>query len=132
MQQTQIYFKGNDCYWRSHKLGTLFPSESVFKTINRTRKNVFHLYGGGFGCNEELLVLLKNLGIEFIEISYCNEPLRTTVDKWLRQGVCSPYSSDKIDQQIILGLNRINLDVNDPKNQIAKSDKQLSLQLGEV
>ncbi len=127
MQQTQIYFKGNDCYWQSHKLGTLFPSESTFKTVKRTRKNIFHLYGGGLGCNEELLVLLKNLGIEFIEIPYCNEPLRTTVDKWLRQGVCSPYTSEKLDQQIILGLSKITLDDNLQPQRVIKPVEQPSL-----
>jgi hypothetical protein len=125
--ETKIQFKGNDCYWQNHKLGTLFPSESLFQTVKRTRKNVFRLFGGGLGINEELLVLLKNLGVKYIVVPFCNKNLKTTVDKWLIEGVRSPYNSGKVDQQIILGLSKITLHDNEPPQRVIKAVEQPSL-----
>lgn len=86
----------------------------------------------GLGINEELLLILKELDIKYIEILFCGEILETTTDKWLREGIRSPFCSSEVDQQIILPINRITLEDNRPKKLMVKKDDQLSLQLGEA
>ena len=107
--QTEICFKGNTAYWKNVKLGTIFPSESTFRTVEKSRKNIFRMFDG-LGFNEELLLILKDLNIKFIEIPYCGEILKTTPDKFLKYGIPSRYESEKIDKQVILRIDRINLD----------------------
>ena len=80
----------------------------------------------GLGLNEELLFILKELGIKTIEVPFCGEVLKTTTEKWLSKGIPSPYCSDKVDQQIILRLDKINIDENEPIN-IKVVDNQPSL-----
>lgn len=123
--QAQITFRGNSAYWNSFKWGTIFPSESTFQSIPRSQKNVFRVFNG-LGINEELLINLKEMGIKYIEIPFCGETLKTTTKKWLSRGIRSPYSSEKVDRQVILRLNDINLSESDSVNYIS-SDNQLNL-----
>ena len=67
--QTQIHFRGNSAYWNSFKWGTIFPSESTFQLVPRSQKNVFRVFNG-LGINEELLINLKEMGIEHIEVPF--------------------------------------------------------------
>jgi hypothetical protein len=114
--QTQINFRGNTAYWKNFKLGEILPGESTFRTVKRSRKNIFRMFDG-LGINEELLLILKELNIKFIEIPFCGKTLKTTPDKFLRYGIPSRYESEKIDKQIILKVNRINLNDTSPDNQ---------------
>lgn len=109
MQQTKIHFKGNTAYWKNVKLGTIFPSESTFRTVERSRKNIFRMFNG-LGINEELLTILRDLNIKYIEVPFCGETYKTTVEKWLNRGIKSPYCSPKVDQQLILAIEKINLE----------------------
>jgi len=129
--QVQIHFRGNSAYWNSFKWGEIIPSESTFQVVPRSRKNIFKMFNG-LGINEELLLILKELDIKYIEILFCGEILETTTDKWLREGIRSPFCSSEVDQQIILPINRITLEDNRPKKLMVKKDDQLSLQLGEA
>lgn len=106
--ETQIHFRGNSAYWNSFKWGKIIPEKSLFKVVPRTNKNVFKIFNG-LGINEELLFLLRDLRIKYIEVPFNNSILSTTVDKWINHGILSRYSSDKVDRQIILPLNKINL-----------------------
>lgn len=110
--KNQIHFKGNSAYWNSFKWGTIFPSESIFQLVPRSKKNVFQIFNG-LGINEGLLILLDEMGIKYIEIPFCGGTLKTTVKKWLKQGIRSRYESIKVDRQIILRLNEINLSESD-------------------
>lgn len=118
--ETQICFKGNTAYWKDLKLGTIFPSESTFRTVERSRKNIFRMFNG-LGINEELLIILRDLNIKYIEVPFCGEILKTTVEKWLSKGIKSPYCSEKVDRQLILRLDRINLDDATPTRKITEN-----------
>lgn len=124
--ESQINFRGNTAYWNNFKLGTIIPNESTFRVVPRSRKNIFKMFNG-LGINEELLLILKELDIKFIEVPFCNEVLETTTDKWLREGVRSPYCSDKVDQQLILRLDKITLDQAEHSPIAIHNDEQLSL-----
>lgn len=123
--QTQITFRGNSAYWNSFKWGTIFPSESTFQLVPRSKKNIFQIFNG-LGLNEELLIILNEMGIKFIEVPFCGEMLKTTTEKWLQQGIRSRYSNENVDRQKILRLSDINLSESHsiPSN---KLDNQLSL-----
>ncbi len=124
--ETQLHFRGNSAYWNSFKWGTIIPSESTFQVVPRSRKNIFKMFNG-LGINEELLLVLQELDIKFIEFPFCGEILKTTTNKWLREGIKSPFCSDRVDQQIVLGLDKINLNESEPPPVITQTDKQLSL-----
>ncbi len=124
--QTQIHFSGNSAYWNSFKWGTIIPNESTFQTVKRSRKNIFRVFNG-LGINEELLLILKELDIKYIEVPFCDRILETTTDKWLREGIKSPFCSDRVDQQLVLRLDKITLDESDPPPVMTNSDEQLSL-----
>ena len=126
--ETQIHFRGNSPYWNSFKWGTIIPSESTFQVVPRSRKNIFKMFDG-LGLNEELLFLLKELDIKFIEVPFCGEILETTTDKWLTKGIPSPYCSDRVDQQLILPLDKINLDEVDT-HKVSSTQEQLSFLFG--
>lgn len=81
----------------------------------------------GLGINEELLLILKELDIKYIKVPFCDEVLETTTDKWLREGVRSPYCSDKVDQQLILRLDKITFDQAEHSPIAIHNDEQLSL-----
>lgn len=118
--QTEINFRGNTAYWKDLKLGTISPSDSTFRTVERSRKNIFNMFSG-LGCNEELLTILRDLNIKYIEVPFCGEILKTTVEKWLSKGIKSPYCSEKVDRQLILRLDRINLDETTPTRKISEN-----------
>lgn len=123
--QAQITFRGNSAYWNNFKWGTIYPSESTFQLVPRSKKNIFRVFNG-LGINEELLFFLNEMGIKFIDIPFCDEMLRTTTKKWLQKGIKSPYSNEKVDRQIILRLNDINLSENDSIHYL-EIDNQLNL-----
>ena len=108
--QTKIHFRGNSAYWNSFKLGTLHPDTLTFLLVPRSENNVFRLFGRGLGINQQLLNFLKEKEYKFIEIPFENRLLKTTVTKWISFGIKSPFVSDKVDQQVILSLDKINLD----------------------
>lgn len=88
------------------KLGEVDISTSTFHCVPRTSKNIFRNYQG-LGINAELLSTYR---FEFIEISFEGKTLKTTREKWLKDGIPSAYSNSNIDQQIILPLSKINFD----------------------
>ncbi len=121
----QITLSGNNIYWKNFCWGEIIPSESTFRVVPRSRKNIFKMFNG-LGLNEELLFLLRELDIKYIEVSFCGELLKTTTNKWLSKGIPSPYCSDKVDQQLILPLDKINL-YDEPSTLIPPGNEQLSL-----
>lgn len=121
----QISFRGNSAYWNTFKWGTIFPSESTFVVVPRSQKNLFRVFNG-LGINEQLLIELNELGIKYIEVPYCGDLLKTTTKKWIQKGIRSPYSNEKVDQQIILRLNDINLSESNSIH-YASANNQLSL-----
>lgn len=122
---TQINFRGNSAYWKTFKMGTVFPSESTFQLVPRSKKNIFQIFNG-LGLNEELLINLIEMEIKYIEVPFCGEMLKTTTKKWLQQGIRSRYSNEKVDRQIILRLSDINLSESHSIQSLAL-DNQLSL-----
>jgi hypothetical protein len=107
--QTQIHFRGNSAYWHSFKWGTIISDESKFQVVRRTKKNVFKMFNG-LGINEDLLHYLKRKDIKYIEVPFCGEILKTTTDKWLNEGIRSPYCSERVDRQIIIPLDKLKND----------------------
>ncbi len=107
--QTQIHIPSNTVYWKTRKLGTIYPSESTFESVKRTPKNIFKMFNG-LGLNKQLLDLLYQTGIKTIQVPYCGKILETTTKKWLRKGIPLPqqYCSDKVDEQLILPLSKNN------------------------
>jgi len=124
--ETQLHLSGNTVFWKTRKLGTIYPSESTFLSVSRTKENIFHLFDG-LGINKELLYLLKELDIKYVEIQFCDETLKTTISKYLR-GIPLPkkYCSDIVDLQLFLRPDQITLDENEPTKMIIP-DNQLSL-----
>lgn len=121
--ETQIRISGNSVYWKTFKWGEIIPEKSLFRVVPRNQKNVFKLFNG-LGLNEEILFMLRDLRIKFIEVPYRSTTLSTSVEKWLREGIRSPYASDKVDRQLVLKLARITLDESKPA---LNQQKQLSL-----
>lgn len=117
MQQIKIL--GNSVYWKTFKWGEIIPEKSLFKVVHRTRKNIFKIFNG-FGLNEELLFILRDLRIKYIEVPFNSSILLTTVEKWIREGIRSPYANDIVDRQIILPIEKINLDESKPQLMQAK------------
>jgi hypothetical protein len=105
--ETQIIISGNSVYWKNFKWGTIIPSESTFELIPRTNKNLFRLFGDGLGINRDALDLLSELKITYIEGTLNNKPFKVKVDKWIRKGIKSPYSNERVDPQVILKLKDI-------------------------
>ena len=123
--ESQIHFRGSSAYWKNFKWGVIIYESSTFQVISRSQKNVFRLFNG-LGLNEELLYLLKEMGIKFIQIPFKSSILKTTVQKWISFGIKSPFVSDTVDQQLILRLDKINLDEAEPPQVRTQSNKQLS------
>ena len=78
--QSQLHFRGNSVFWKNRKLGTIYPSESTFRSVSRTKENIFRLFSG-LGVNRELLYLLKELDIKYVEVQFCGETLKTSTNK---------------------------------------------------
>ena len=104
----QIKISGNNIFWKNFKWGEIIPEKSTFRVVPRTQKNVFNLFNG-LGLNEEILFMLRDLRIKFIEVPFNGSILSTTVEKWIREGIRSRYVSDKVDRQIILPITKISL-----------------------
>ena len=68
----------------------------------------------GLGLNEEILFMLRDLRIKYIEVPFNDSILKTTTEKWLQQGIRSRYADDRVDRQLILSLPKINLDESKP------------------
>lgn len=103
----QLKISGNNIYWKDFKWGTIYPSDSTFQLVPRSTKNVFKLFGNGLGLNSDALELLIELKITYIEGTLNNRPFKVKVDKWIKKGIRSPYSNDKVDPQMILRLEDI-------------------------
>jgi hypothetical protein len=105
--QLKIYIIQNDFL-----AGIIDTEKREFYHVPRSAKNLFHLFGKpGLGINQE--ILLRN-DFKIIKIKYLNEILSCHRLKWLNKGITSPYCNQKVDKQIILALNEINLDYVEP------------------
>ncbi len=113
--ETQLHLSGNVAYWKTRKLGTIYPSESMFQSVKRMPTNIFKMFNG-LGLNRQLLDLLYQTGIKTIQVPYCGKMLETSTRKWLKKGIPLPqqYCSDKVDEQLILPMNLIILDEDIP------------------
>ena len=82
----------------------------------------------GLGLNEELLFLLRELGIKYVEVLFCGETLRTTTNKYLR-GIPLPkkYCSDVVDLQLFLRPDQISFDEAKDSQVLTSYDDQLTL-----
>ena len=107
--ESQIHFRGNSAFWNSFKWGIVVPEESKFLVVRRTQKNVFKMFNG-LGINEELLHYLRRKNVKYIEVPFCGEILRTTTEKWLKDGIRSPYCNERVDRQIIMPLEKLKND----------------------
>lgn len=108
------------------KCGELDYNTSTFHSVPRSTKNLFRLFNG-LGINSHLL---EHFHFTFIEIPFNGQTLRTTKEKWLREGIASKYSNSCVDPQIILPISKINFDPT--TNEINKKNtNQLSI-FGEV
>jgi len=122
---TQIRLSDNRIYWKDFCWGTIHTDTSTFQVVSRSERNVFGLFGRGLGINAEALYLLQELGITYIEIPFEAGLLKTTVTKWLARGITSPYASSKIDRQVILSIDQINM--SDEPSKLIIPDNQLLL-----
>lgn len=93
-------------FTNNFELGKVELTTSTFHCVPRTSKNIFRNYTG-LGLNAELLSTYR---FEFIEIPFEGKTLKTTREKWLKEGIPSRYSNSNVDQQIILPISKINFD----------------------
>ena len=135
LQQTQLkYSPGKvDVYVQLNNFhaGTIDLVNKTFTSSSRSFKNVFKLFGGGLGLNNELLFsVLPYYSIETIIIPFEGRILQTTTSKWKSIGVISPYGGANVDKQVILAINEINMEDSDRyvnKVSLTNPDYQLSL-----
>ena len=105
--QTQITISGNCIYWKDFCWGEINSQKSTFLLVRRTKRNIFNLFGGGLGINTQVLALLEKLKIQFI-VGKLNEKLfKVPVKQWIEKGKKSPFQSELVDPQTILGLDEI-------------------------
>ena len=101
------------------KLGEIDIATSTFYCVARASKNILRSLNGlklnGLGLNAELLT---NYRFEFIVIPFENKILTTTREKWLKEGIISPYNNNVVDKQIILPLSEINLSEEEEKIEV--------------
>ncbi len=110
--------------------GHIHLNEKNFYNVSRSAKNLFHLLGyASLGMNSEIInIILPYFSINKITIPYEGVGLITTVSKWKQLGVVSPFADkSKIDKQIILDLNEINLDDIDKFSNETDEAEQLNL-----
>ena len=118
--QAQIKLSGNSIFWKNFKWGEIISEKSLFRVVPRTQKNVFKIFNG-LGLNEEILFMLRDLRIKFVEVAFNGSILSTTVEKWIREGIRSRYADDRVDRQLILPLTKLNLDETKPQlNQVTQ------------
>lgn len=93
--------------------GILNIEKRTFFHVPRSSKNLFHLFGfSGLGINEKIL-LRKDF--DTIKIKFQDNILETTRLKWLKQGITSHYCNFSVDKQIILDVNKINMEDTAPE-----------------
>jgi len=121
--QIQIIVKQN-----KFLAGTVHIEERIFVNASRSPKNLFFLFGSpSLGLSAELLnIVLPHFNINRIIIPYQGADLETTASKWRKLGIVSPFCNRAVDKQIILALDKINLDESEPLKMIIP-DNQLSL-----
>jgi len=92
--------------------GDVHLSDLAFLSCQRSAKNLFHLFGTpGLGINAEILnIILPYFNIDRIVIPYQDIVLETRSDKWRKLGIISPYCNQAVDKQVILSLDKINLE----------------------
>jgi hypothetical protein len=91
--------------------GRIILSRKIFQSAKREPKNLFRLFNNSLGINSEILnIVMSHFGIEIIEIPYLEKMLRTTSQKWISEGIVSPYCNSIVDKQILLPLSKINMD----------------------
>jgi len=100
--ETKIFVKQHNYY-----AGIINSNSRIFYHTARSSKNVFKLFGGGLGINEDILL---REDFDKIVIKFNDSVLTTTRLKWLKKGITSPYCNAKVDKQIILSLDKITLD----------------------
>ena len=102
----KVYVRQNN-----HHSGTIDLIKKEFISVQRSPKNLFKLFKSpALGLNIELLeLILPRFGIEKIKIIYLGKVLETTCSKWKKLGIRSPYCDDRVDSQILLGLDLINM-----------------------
>lgn len=105
----------------SFKCGELDFTDSTFYSVHRSSKNIMWMFSG-LGINEHILTHYQ---FTYIVIPFNNVELRTTRKKWLQLGIASPYCDFRVDKQIILKLDLINL--SEVELQPACKEIQLSL-----
>jgi len=74
--------------------------DGAYRT-NRDWKNIFKKFGG-FGISTKILGVLNSMGIETIEINFCDHIFRTSPLMYCASG-CDYY--DESDKQKVLNLN---------------------------
>src|SRR3972149_1439370 len=90
----------------NYKCGELDPQTSTFTSNRRTYKNVMKMFNA-LGLNEEILT---QYDFEFIVIPFNGNNLITYREKWLREGIKSPWCNDSVDSQILLPIEKINME----------------------
>ncbi len=58
------------------------------------------------GLNEELLT---QYNFQFIIIPFNNSFLKTYRKRWIAEGIKSPFCNENVDRQILLSLDKINM-----------------------
>jgi hypothetical protein len=87
--------------------GMVHPSKDTFYSAKRTGKNLMRMFKNSLGINSQIL---NGYTFKFVVIPFENTILKTTRKKWISEGVVSPYSDIHIDSQILLPLDKINMD----------------------
>jgi hypothetical protein len=87
--------------------GEIHPQKDTFYSAKRTGKNLMRMFKSSLGINSQIL---NGYTFKFIVIPFENTILKTTRKKWISEGVVSPYSDIHVDQQILLPLDKINMD----------------------
>ncbi len=105
--QTQIKLSENKIFWKDFCWGEIISRKSTFKLVPRTKRNIFHLWGGGLGLNSQALQLLDKLNIMFIDGKLSGKSFKVPVKKWIEKGKKSPFKSEAVDAQTILSLEEI-------------------------
>ncbi len=111
MKQIRIISKNDfesKIYVKQHNFfaGIIHSKLRYFYHVPRTNKNIFNLFGGGLGINEDIL-LRKDF--DKIMIKFNDSILETTRLNWLKNGIASPYCNASVDKQIILPIEKITL-----------------------
>jgi hypothetical protein len=115
LKQVKLKFDSNTIiiFVKQNKFiaGRIILQQKIFQSAKREPKNLFRMYNNSLGINSEILnIVMPHFGIEIIEIPYLQEILRTTSQKWITEGIVSPYCNAVVDKQILLPFSKINMD----------------------